>query len=170
MLRCRSAKAPQACVGRQTVDKMKDKTASERIRKAREEIGLTAEQVAQRLSLSVAWYHDLESYSDEVFSNISLAHLQLLAGIIRIEPRHILLGEQTPAPRVSGQFQDVSDGLKRKMIARGIDSETLSEQVGWNVREVLIDSQELWNFTVDGLRDLCEFAEVDWLSALPGLP
>ena len=68
---------------------MKDKTASERIRKAREEIGLTAEQVAQRLSLSVAWYHDLESYSDEVFSNISLAHLQLLAGIIRIEPRHI---------------------------------------------------------------------------------
>ena len=56
------------------------------------------------------------------------------------------------------------------MIARGIDSETLSEQVGWNVREVLIDSQELWNFTVDGLRDLCEFAEVDWLSALPGLP
>jgi hypothetical protein len=56
------------------------------------------------------------------------------------------------------------------MRALAIDPDTLSERVGWDVREVLVDAQELWNFTVDGLRDVCNFAEVDWLSVLPGLP
>lgn len=149
---------------------MEEQLASERIRKAREKLGLSAEQVAEGLSLPVAWYRDLESYPDEVISNISLAHLQLLGGILGIDPRHILLGEKVSAPKERGNFQDVSTGLNRIMIEKGLDPDRLGEQVGWDVREVLIDSQELWNFTVDGLRDLCRAAEIDWLAVLPGLP
>ena len=147
-----------------------EQSAPERIRHARERLGLSTAQVAERLGPPLAWYRDVESYPEEVFSNVSLAHLQLLGDVLRLEPSRILLGESATVPSRRGEFQDVTTALNRKMVAEGLDAETLSERVGWNIREVLFDSQELWNFTVDGLRDVCRFAEVDWLSVLPGLP
>jgi transcriptional regulator with XRE-family HTH domain len=149
---------------------MEEQGAPDRIRQARERLGLSMAQVAERLGRSLAWYRDVESYPDELFSNVSLAHLQLLGDILGLEPSRILLGDSaTPSSR-RGEFQDVTTVLNRKMAVEGLDTETLNERVGWEVREVLIDSQKVWNFTVDGLRDVCCFAEVDWLSVLPGLP
>ena len=144
--------------------------ASQRVQRAREALGLSVQQVAAELHLGLPWYCDIESDSDEVFSNISLAHLQLLGYALQTEPVRILLGEAAAVPNRRGEFQDVRVALNHKMNALGLDAETLSARVGWNLREVLVDSQELWNFTVDGLRDVCSFAEVDWLSVLPGLP
>jgi hypothetical protein len=59
--------------------------------------------------------------------------------------------------------------MRRRMQAEGLSPEGLSDQVGWNVREVLIDSEELWNFTLDGVRALCHFAGIPWYSLLPAL-
>jgi transcriptional regulator with XRE-family HTH domain len=144
--------------------------ASQRIQRAREALGLSVERVAAELSLGLPWYRDLEANSEEVFSNISLAHLQLLAYALQVEPARILLGDAATALNRRGEFGDVKLALNDKMKALALNPEALSERVGWDVREVLVDSQELWNFTVDGLRDVCNFAEVDWLSVLPGLP
>jgi len=146
---------------------MNGDSASVRIRKAREGRGLTPEQVAERVGLSTAWYHDLEGYADEAFSTVSLAHLQVLGDILGLEPAAIL-GEKTPSKR--GEFRDVTDGLRKRMESEGIDADTLGKRVGWDIREVIVDSQELWNFNVNGFRDVCAAAGVDWLAALPGLP
>jgi transcriptional regulator with XRE-family HTH domain len=153
------------------MDRSKEEQAApERIRQARERLGLSIAQVAERLGRPLAWYRDIESYPEEVFSDLSLAHLQLLGDILCLEPSRILLGDSATSPPRRGEFRDVMIALNRKMAAEGLDAETVNKRVGWEVREVLVDSQELWNFTVDGLRDVCRFAEVDWLSVLPGLP
>jgi transcriptional regulator with XRE-family HTH domain len=146
-----------------------ERLASERIRRAREALQLSVEYVAAELHLGLPWYRDIESDSEELFSNLSLAHLQLLGCVLHSEPMHLLLGEDAQAPDRRGEFRDVQVALNQKMDALGLDAEALGDRIGWNVREFLIDSQELWNFTVDGLRDVCRFADVDWLSVLPGL-
>jgi hypothetical protein len=52
------------------------------------------------------------------------------------------------------------------MRSAGLDVEEFSKKVGWDLTEV--DPRALWTFTVDGLRDVCAAAGVDWLAILPG--
>lgn len=95
--------------------------ASQRIQGAREALGLSVERVAAELSLGLPWYRDLEANSEEVFSNISLAHLQLLAYVLQVEPACILLGAAATAPIRRSQFSDVKAALHDKMEALAID-------------------------------------------------
>jgi hypothetical protein len=46
----------------------------------------------------------------------------------------------------------------------------LRHEVGWEVKDVLVDANELWNFCVDGLKDICNCLQLDWRRALPDLP
>ncbi len=71
---------------------MADESTCDRLRKARERLGLTPEEVASRMGLSAPWYYDLEAYPDEVVSTVSLAHLQVLGQTLGLEPVTILVG------------------------------------------------------------------------------
>jgi hypothetical protein len=138
------------------------------MRGARERLGLTPEEVASKMGLSASWYYDLEAYPDEVFATVSLAHLQVLGQTLGLEPAKILVGGTT-SPTDRRGFRDVVDGLQRRMEAEGLDAEALGERLGWDIRGVLADPQELWNFNVTGLRDVCQGVGVDWLAVLPRL-
>lgn len=85
----------------------------ERIRKARERCGLTPEEVADRVGLPVAWYYDLEAFSDGVLSTVSLAHLRVLGHVLGLEPAAIL-GESAPPIR-----REFSDGAPPRVEAVG---------------------------------------------------
>jgi transcriptional regulator with XRE-family HTH domain len=147
---------------------MADESTCGRIRGAREGLRLTPEEVASKIGLSAPWYYDLEAYPDEVFSTVSLAHLQVLGQTLGLEPAKILIGETT-SPTDRREFRDVVDGLQRRIEAEGLDADTLGERLGWDIRAVLADSEELWNFNVAGLKDVCDGVGVDWLAVLPRL-
>jgi hypothetical protein len=147
---------------------MADDSTCDRMRGARERLGLTPEAVASKMGLAAPWYYDLEAYPDEVFSTVSLAHLQVLGQTLELEPAKILVGG-TSSPIHRREFRDVVDGLERRMESEGLDAETLGERLGWDIRGVLADPQQLWNFNVTGLRDVCQGVGVDWLAVLPGL-
>ena len=147
---------------------MADESTCDRLRGARERLGLTLEEVANRMGLSARWYYDLEAYPDEVSSTVSLAHLQVLGQTLGLEPATILVGETT-SPTDRGGFRDVVDGLERRMKSEGLDAKTLGERLGWDIRGVLADPEELWTFNVAGLRDVCLGVGVDWLAVLPRL-
>lgn len=45
---------------------MADESPCDRLRRARERLLLTCEEVARRIGLSASWYYDLEASSDEI--------------------------------------------------------------------------------------------------------
>jgi hypothetical protein len=148
---------------------MTTQAPSDRIREARERLALTPQEVANQMGLAANWYVDLETYPEEVFSTVSLAHLKLLGQALQLEPATILTGEAAASSTVPLAFPDVARGLRQKMDAEALDAESFGDRVGWNLTRVLADPQELWNFNVTGFRDVCAAASVDWLAALPRL-
>jgi transcriptional regulator with XRE-family HTH domain len=142
---------------------------SERLEAARVTRGLSREDVATRLGLSKEFYWDLEHYPEELLGNISLAHLQILSGIIRISPLELITGSTDLAEEPVG-FGDVIELLRRYRSSTGVSVDELSNEVGWELKDALIDENELWNFCVDGLKDVCDRLDLDWRRALPDLP
>jgi hypothetical protein len=143
-------------------------TASSRLREARERLGLAADEVARQARLPAPWYHDLEARPDEVFSTLSLAQLQSLGGVLGLELVVILAGDAA-LPGERRRFEDVTDGLRRRMGSEGLDAEALGDRLGWKIDDVLADPQGFWTFNVDGFRDVCEGAGVNWLAVLASL-
>jgi hypothetical protein len=120
------------------------------------------------MGLSVPWYYHREESPDEVFSNLSLLHLKALGQTLALEPATILVGDGAqPAQR--RPFRDVVDALQRRMDSEHLDADTLGDRLGWDIRALLADPEDLWNFNVDGLRDVCEGVGIDWLTVLPRL-
>ena len=147
---------------------MADESTCDRMRGARERLGLTPEEVAGKMGLAAPWYYDLEAYPDEVFSTVSLAHVLVLGQTLGLEPAKILVGDTTSSTD-RREFRDVVKGLEHRMESEGLDAETLGERLGWDIRAVLADPGALWNFNVAGLRDVCHGVGVDWLAVLPRL-
>jgi transcriptional regulator with XRE-family HTH domain len=145
---------------------MADESTCDRLRGARERLGLTPAEVASKMGLSAAWYHDLEAYQDEVFTTVSLAQLQELGQMLGLEPATILVGDGTP-PMDRKEYRYVVDGLQRRMASESLDAETLGERLGWDIRGLLEDPEELWKLNVTGLRDICQGVGIDWLAVLP---
>jgi hypothetical protein len=110
--------------------------------------------------------YDLEAYHDEVFTTVSLAHLQELGQMLGLEPATILVGDGTP-PMDRKEYRYVVDGLQRRMASESLDAETLGERLGWDIRGLLEDPEELWKLNVTGLRDICQGVGIDWLAVLP---
>jgi transcriptional regulator with XRE-family HTH domain len=140
------------------------------LEKYRTKVGLSIKEVAERIGLSIDWYRDLESYPDEIFTTISLAHLELLGKILNVEPLKLLRGENCLIPDKQISFAELSASLNNMMKEKRLTAKEFSEIVGWELKDILIDPQEIWNMNVDGLVDICKAAEMDWLAVLPGLP
>jgi len=148
---------------------MTDATPSARLRAAREQRGLTPQQIAAAVGLPVEWYHDLESYPEEMFSNVSLAHLQALCMTVNIKPQALLLGDDKVPATAEVDFSTLVEELRTALNSSKLSVEAFSNKVGWELKDLLVDPQELRNFNVDGLKDVCAAANVNWLAVLSGL-
>jgi transcriptional regulator with XRE-family HTH domain len=146
---------------------MEPASPADRLVAARRKSGFSPADVAARVGLPEPWYRDLEADSDELFSNVSLARLQVLCNTVAIEPLTLLTNQTPVAEERRVGFGQLVDLLNHWREASGDSVDALSVEVGWNLKDLLIDSEELWNFTVDGLRDVCQVVGVDWQAALP---
>jgi transcriptional regulator with XRE-family HTH domain len=159
-----------ALCGDNDLGMMNTDAAGVRLTDARLRAGLTVEAAAERAGIPIAWYRDLENDPDELFSNIALAHLQGIGIALGVSPAEFLVGHPlavSPAEELG--FAELVERLEARRIQAGLSADEFSEHVGWELQDVLIDPQGLWNFTVDGLRDVCAAAGVDWLTVLPNL-
>ena len=138
-----------------------------RIREARERLGLTEAEIADKLGLPASEYWDVEMHDDEAFTNFAVGHLGQLAVLLGLTVQEMLFGSiarEHPAP-VS--FAQIAELLAALASAEGITMDALSERIGWELRPVLRNPLALGDFTVVGLRDVCGAIGVDWVSALP---
>jgi hypothetical protein len=124
-------------------------------------------EVANRLGITVHSYDDLERYDDEAFTALSLQELLSLGRALGVKPATLLFGSAADGLKTSVVPDEITARLTQKMIERHQTAEELSESVGWDVRELLVDSSALWSFNVEGLYDLCKAAGVEWINALP---
>lgn len=137
-----------------------------RIRQLRQARGLSAEELAQRIGVNIAWYHDVEAYPSEVSSTLSLAQLARLAKELELVSAALLLGESFDAEAPSlGRTALVAE-LQRAVDERRQPIDVVSAEIGWDVSALLGDPEQLAAFNVDGLRDLCDYLGVDWVAAL----
>lgn len=142
---------------------------SRRIAGARLGKGLTEAEAAARLDMTFAAYWDLEKFDDEAFCVVSLAELRALGEMLDVEPRVILLGAGTTAMAPPVSYADIASRLAERVARNGCSAEELGQQIGWDIAEVLADPEALWDFSVEGLYDICQTLELDWVAALPSI-
>jgi transcriptional regulator with XRE-family HTH domain len=81
------------------------KVIKTRIRAARERVGLTLEQAAEQLNVSLRYYQRLESASEKIVFNPSLETLLILSEFLHITLEDLL---RTPTPQ---ELEIVSTGV-----------------------------------------------------------
>jgi transcriptional regulator with XRE-family HTH domain len=143
---------------------------SERLRVARERAGRTPEELAARIGITTAWYYDLEGQPEEVSTTLSLAQLYDLASALELDLRHLLLGEEAPPLATRPSAGDFVERLRSKVAASGKSPEELGAEIGWDIGRLLRTPESLWELNLDGLRDVCAFAGVDWTTLLASAP
>jgi transcriptional regulator with XRE-family HTH domain len=149
---------------------MNDESANERMRSARERAGLTPEALATRIGITVPWYHDLEGDPEEASSTLSLAQLQTLASALGLPLRQILGGADAPPAGARVSPGELVGELRRRVAASGRSVEEIGSQIGWDIAPLMQDPAHVWQCNVDGLKDVCAFAQVDWTALLPDVP
>jgi hypothetical protein len=65
---------------------------------------------------------------------------------------------------------EIVELLERYRPSTGLTVEALSDEAGWELKDVLVDANELWNVCVDEPKDICNRLQLDWQRALPDLP
>lgn len=143
---------------------------AQRLKRARESIGLDQHAAARLIGIDSPWYYDLEEYEDEIVSTLSLEKLCHLAHVLSTDPLVLLVGDRAKTIDRTLQFEEIVQRLADEMSLAGLDVKACSERVGWNLTKILADPQELWNLNTGGFVDVTKAAGVEWTSALPRTP
>jgi hypothetical protein len=125
------------------------------------------EELAARLGPGVEWYDALESGKGTAISDLSLAHLSYLAGLLRTTPHALLIGPVAREPEPLS-FRALAAALRTQADDIGISMEELGTRLGWDLRYAVDDSEEFWNLTIAELQRLCAAVGMDWTALLSG--
>jgi len=131
------------------------------------ESGLTENEIALRLGMTVSSYCDLELHDDEAFTVVSLKDLVELGRILAVPPRILLLGSEEEGVGQTVSFDKVTASVARKLKESSQTEEQLGDLIGWDIKTVLGDPKSLWDFSVEALYDICKIVGLDWVAALP---
>src|SRR5690348_7263869 len=116
------------------------------IREARERLGLDPHSVATAAGLSDHWYFAVESYDDEVTSNISLRQLGIIARRLSLDPLAIL--EESPHPAADQRtLPELVALADREMRRRDQTISTFGNSVGWEMAGVFANPTKFKDYT-----------------------
>jgi len=139
---------------------------AQRIRRAREGLALTQDDVARQWGEQTSMYWDLELFDAEAFTVISVRQLQRLASVLGTPVNALLFGEDPASPEPDVTYADVIAGLQMRLSGDDVDVEQLGNSVGWDLGNVFADPGTLGDMPIDGLRSVCRAVSVDWVTVL----
>ena len=123
---------------------------AKRFLQARESLGLAQSEVAAQWGKQPSMYWDLELYDSEAFDAVSVQDLVTLAAVLRVSVMNLLFGEE-PSPRLPATtYSEIARRLRAEMSDRAISAEQMSEEVGWELAEYLIDPASCSNYPSPG--------------------
>ena len=139
---------------------------AERFTRAREALGLSQPEVAERWDQPVSMYWDLEFHDSEAFDVISVQDLISLASILQVSVNYLLFGEEPSSPIVPVSYLEVVRRLREKMEAEKLSVDRMGDLVGVEIREYLQEPERLAELPIFLLRGICQVVGVDWAATL----
>ncbi|HZI89103.1 MAG TPA: hypothetical protein VFD83_01470 [Candidatus Polarisedimenticolia bacterium] len=140
-----------------------------RIREAREALGLSYEELADRWGQPTSMTWDPERFDHEAFDVLSVEELSKLAAVLQTPLLSLLFGEEPVPPLRPTGFDEIAEGLRARMRTDAISVEDLAERVGWELQSFLDDPSTLGQLPIFGLRWVCREVGADWVSVLESL-
>jgi len=138
-----------------------------RFRQAREQLGLSVDEVAARSGLSAPEVWDIEACEDELACCYSPSEVQGLCRVLGIRPVE-LFGGEVDQPAVSAD--ELVQCIHTECRSRGITLEQFEDAVGWYLSKCMQPSERLLEgLSIDGLQWLCRELHIDWRRVLLSL-
>lgn len=138
-------------------------STAETIRALRQAAGVSEDQAALALGISLAAYGDLERYDDELIMSVSLGQARALAKLFGTSLTELLPPEVLPPRAVS--LAELSSIVRSAASQSGEALGKLEELVGWEVASFLASpGQVTESRPIMFLQDLARPFEVSWSS------
>jgi transcriptional regulator with XRE-family HTH domain len=141
-----------------------------RFAQAREALGLSQAQVAERWHQPTSMYWDLEFHDSEAFDVISVGDLGHLASVLQVSPSFLLFGGEPSPPILPVSYSEAVRRIRETMAAEGLSIDEMSDAVGVELRDYLQDPERLSELPIFELRWVCQAAGIDWVDVLAGAP
>jgi len=138
-----------------------------RFERAREALGLSQADVAERWQQPTSMYWDLEFHDSEAFDVISVGDLSRLAGILQVSVFYLLFGEEPSFPVPTVSYSEIVRRIGEAMAAKGMSIDEMGDAVGVELRDYLHDPDRLSELPIFELRWICQAVGVNWVEALP---
>jgi hypothetical protein len=139
-----------------------------RFERAREALGLSQADVAERWQQPTSMYWDLEFHDSEAFDVISVGDLSRLAGILQVSVFYLLFGEDPSPSLVPVSYSEIVRRIDETMAAKGSSIDEMGDAVGVELRDYMHDPDRLSELPIFELRWICQAVGVNWVEALAG--
>ena len=138
--------------------------ASDVLRTARENLGLTTDQVATSAGLPEAAYFDLEAFPRDLEMAVRVNQVAALMRVLQLETSELFGAAQPESRPVS--YDDLATKLRAVAAATEGGVAALENEVGWELSGVLQDPDRIGDLNVDGLKAASSAVGVDWRRVL----
>lgn len=135
---------------------------------AREALGLSQADVAERWGQPTSMYWDLEFHDSEAFDVVSVRELIQLASILRVSVFYLLFGDEPPAAMPSISYSELGRRVRERMETDGLSIDQMGDIVNVELGEYLHEPGRLADLPIAGLRPICRAVGVDWAAMLTG--
>jgi hypothetical protein len=139
-----------------------------RFERAREALGLSQAEVAERWQQPTSMYWDLEFHDSEAFDVISVGDLSRLASILQVSMFYLLFGEEPSSPVPTVSYSEIVRRIGETMAAKGLSIDEMGDAVGVELRDYMHDPDRLSELPIFELRWVCQAVGVNWVEALAG--
>ncbi|GEM_PF-1955101 len=139
------------------------------LRTAREKAKKSVKEMAKSLGISVAAYHDLESFDDEFIDCISLQQIAILGKLLHLDLRTFFPRSGEALQKVVS-LEDLANTIKDFLNIHHITIQEFQERAGWEgISQCLENPLEFLKYNMTALADICEIVGVNWLSVISGI-
>ena len=124
---------------------MNDSFVAKLIKNRRLELGISETHLAEAFGINLSWYSDIESYSDEFFTNISLGQAKILCQHLDLQLFDLAeMGfPELPNPNLDAPKIPIHELFKQKRTELGLSIEALADMIGFTEETILeIESRE----------------------------
>lgn len=136
------------------------------IRELRESRGLSQEELAHLLGLSLDSVADLERHDDELTTTISLQQAVLLAQSLGLALSELVSAEGGAEPALTAG--EARSALLQLMQQQDRDRQSIEDDVGWDMTDFYANPEKtLLERPIMFAQELARVVGVDWIRLLP---